>query len=59
MHNADFNKANDIIVETDRDTILCGSDVEEAWSRWHKTFLSIMETCIPKRIIPSKKKFFG
>ena len=49
---ADFNKANDIILKTDWDTILCGSDVEEAWSRWYKTFLSIMETCI---LIPSKK----
>ena len=52
---ADFNKANDIILETDWDTILWGSDVEEAWSCCHKTFLSIMETCIPKRIIPSNK----
>ena len=52
---ADFVKASDLIDETDWDHLLSGKSVDDACLIWQETFLSIMEQCIPRGVLPKKK----
>ena len=54
--HADFNKACDLILETDWKAIICERDIEKSWSQWQEAFLSIMEKCIPKKVLPPKRR---
>lgn len=52
----DFNKANDMIDDTDWDQIFSNaSDINHCWSLWHKKILEIMDECIPKAVLPKRK----
>ena len=53
--HADFNKACDLILETDWKAIICERDIEKSWSQWQEASLSIMEKCIPKKVLPPKR----
>ena len=52
---ADFAKASDLIDETDWDSLFSGKSVDEACLIWQETFLSIMEQCIPRGVLPKKR----
>ena len=53
---ADFNKARDMIDDTDWDQIFSNnSDINHCWSLWRKRFLEIMDKCIPKAVLPKRK----
>ena len=56
---ADFVKASDLIDETDWDHPLSGKSVDDACLIRQETFLSIMEQCIPRRVLPRKRMFLG
>ena len=30
-------------------------DINATWVAWHSSFMSIMEECVPKKIIPSQR----
>ena len=43
---ADFNKACDMVDDTDWDQIISNnSDIDHCWNLWHKRFLEIMDEC--------------
>ena len=50
MH-ADFEKASEMISETDWDAP-ASNDIDQYCSWWQNTFLSIMNGCIPKKVLP-------
>ena len=52
---ADFSKASDLIDETDWEHLFHGKSVDEACCIWQEKFLSIMEQCIPKGVLPKKR----
>ena len=52
--HADFAKANRLISETDWDA-LYSDDINLYCTRWQLTFLSIMEQCIPRKVLPSRR----
>ena len=54
MH-ADFEKACEMISETDWDA-LASEDIDQYCSMWQNTFLSIMNECIPKRVLPPRRR---
>ena len=51
----DFNRANEMIADTDWETLLSSSNINECWSTWRDQFLQIMDTCIPKVILKGRK----
>ena len=53
---ADFELACEKIQNINWDTLLDDTDIETAWQRWESTFMSVMEQCIPKGILPRKRK---
>jgi len=54
MH-ADFEKACEMISETDWDA-LASEDIDQYCSMWQNAFLSIMNECIPKRVLPPRRR---
>ena len=52
--HADFAKASRMIPETNWDP-LASEDVDQYCTRWQTTFLTIMDQCIPKKVLPPKK----
>ena len=56
---ADFELACEKIQNINWDTLLDDTDIETAWQRWESTFMSVMEQCIPKGILPHKRKLPG
>jgi len=53
--HADFAKASQMISETNWDDLV-SEDIDLYCTRWQQTFLSIMEQCIPKRVLPPRKR---
>ena len=47
---ADFNRACELIEETDWDSLL-SEDVDESTVRWTERYLAIMEQCIPRHSV--------
>ena len=45
---ADFDRACELIDMLDMDNIIDSNSVEKSWSNWKRTFMSIMEDCVPK-----------
>ena len=43
-------------MDVDLETIIDPNDIQSTWSNW-KIFLDIMDKCIPKSILPNRKKF--
>ena len=52
--HADFEKASRMIFETDWDALF-SEDVDLYCIQWQQTFLSIMEECIPKKVLPPRR----
>ena len=52
---ADFSKASELINETDWQHLFYGKGINEAYCIWQERFLSIMEQCIPKGVLPKKR----
>ena len=50
---ADFVKASELIEETDWDQLFSGKSIDEVCLIWQETFLSIMDQCIPKGVLPT------
>ena len=50
--HADFNKARELIHNTEWNTICSSNDIDSCWAKWQSTFLSIMEESIPKKALP-------
>ena len=55
-NQADFDRACELLDQTDWNS-LCpkDSDVNLFWSAWQSRFGSIMEQCIPKKVLPVRK----
>ena len=49
--HADWGKANDLIRASNWDSFMT-DDVSSSWHNWQREFLSIMDQCIPKRLLP-------
>ena len=52
--HADFEKAAEMISETDWDA-LASDNIDQYCSLWQSTFLSIMDQCIPKKVLPPRR----
>ena len=52
--DADFTKANELILSTDWDSLL-SEDVDQSAERWTQQFLGIMEKCIPRKHLKKSK----
>jgi len=44
---ADFDRANDLLMDLDLDNIIDPSDMESSWLSWIQEFLRVMDECIP------------
>ena len=53
--HADFNRANDLLMDVDLESIINPYDIQSTWSNWKKIFLDIMDECIPTSILPNRK----
>ena len=51
----DFDKACEILLDIDWDTITNESDIDLCWRNWQKTYLSIISQCVPQKVLPRKK----
>ena len=52
---ADFDRACELIDMLDMDSIFDSNSVEKSWSNWKRTFMSIIEDCVPKAQLPNRK----
>ena len=55
--DADFTKANELILSTDWDSLL-SEDVDQSAERWTQQFLGIMEKCIPRKHLKKSKHLY-
>ena len=53
--HADFDKANDLLMDIQPNDVLDYSDIERSWHNWKQVFLGIMEECIPCSTLPNRK----
>ena len=53
---ADFNKANSLIDAADWLFLQNTNNIDNAWSMWKQTFMSIMKECIPQSTTSSNKR---
>ena len=53
--HADFPLAQQLLFEVDWDRIIT-DDVDSSWLNWQSKFLEIMEICIPKKVLSSKRR---
>ena len=53
--HADFSTACELLDEINFDHIFASSSIDECWQRWKETFLKIMDICIPKSTLPTKR----
>ena len=57
---ANFDLACDPLNESDWNSMFSSaSNVNQQWSSWQKRFLEIMEVCIPREGLPSKRISLG
>ena len=52
--HTDWGKAREKIEAFDWDGMLT-EDINLSWDRWYSNFMSIMEECIPKKVLPSRR----
>ena len=45
---------NDMICDLDLDEIFVENDIQASWSNLKSSFLDIMDSCIPKAILPTR-----
>jgi len=53
--HADFDKANNLLMDIQPNDVLDYSDIEHSWHNWKHVFLGIMEECIPCSTLPNRK----
>ena len=53
--HADFEKANELLADIDWEKLLDTTDVNQALRNWEGTYMTIMESCIPKCTLPKRK----
>ena len=53
--HADFDKANEMLSNTEWDLIIDSSDINQSLSNWEQCFMNVMAACIPKGMLPKKK----
>ena len=53
--HADFDLAQQLIAETNWDDLIT-DDIDSSWLNWQSKFLEIMETCIPHRVLPPRRR---
>ena len=53
--HADFEKANELPADIDWEKLLDTTDVNQALRNWEGTYMTIMESCIPKCTPPKHK----
>ena len=53
--HADFTKAAQLISETDWDDLF-SEDIDLYCTRWQHAYLSIMERCIPRKVLPPRRR---
>jgi len=53
--HADFHRASEQLDELDLDSIFSDPSIDVCWDRWKTSFLSVMDTCIPKSMLPERK----
>jgi len=46
--HADFHRACEQLDDLDLDSIFSDPSIDVCWDRWKTSFLSVMDTCIPK-----------
>ena len=51
---ADFERANVLIYTADWSLLYTESDIDKAWEIWLRTYLSIINECIPRKTITQK-----
>ena len=56
---ADFNLANDLLLNLDPASIIVPNDINASWINFNNAFLAIMEQCIPHSKISPKKIDLG
>jgi len=47
---------NDMICDLDLDEIFVENDIQASWSNLKSSFLDIMDSCIPKAVLPTRRK---
>ena len=52
---ADYELANDMLLELDPSDIIVNEDVNASWNNWSQRFMEIMESCIPHARLPRRK----
>ena len=53
--HADFDRANDLLMDLDLDNIINPSDMDSSWLSWKQEFLRVMDECIPSSTLPDRK----
>ena len=44
-----------MLLDVDWDAIIDESDIDSCWSNWQRTFLNIINQCVPQKVLPRKK----
>jgi len=52
--HADWDNAQEMIEEFDWNDIM-SDDIIDSWTRWHSLFMSIMQECVPRKVLPSRR----
>jgi len=53
--HANFTLAEQLICVTDWDDLI-DDDINTSWDNWQSKFLDIMDRCIPKKVLPPKRR---
>lgn len=53
-YDHDFQTANELLETVDWESLIV-DDIDVAWQNWEKTFMNIMDQCVPKTTLPAKK----
>ena len=53
--HGDFERANDILSSVDWDQLIDPTDVNQSLLNWEQYFMNVMESCIPKGVLPRRK----
>ena len=53
--HANFEKAKNLLLDIDFNKLLVTSDIQLSWTCFKHTFLDIMESCIPRTVLPNRR----
>ena len=52
---SDFEKANDMLSSVHWDRVIDSTDVKQSVLNWEQCFMNVMDSCIPKGVLPKRK----